>query len=192
MKQVTGTRDKIIDIAHQLLTQRGPNGFSYKDIAKPLGIRNAAVHYHFPSKGDLLLALVEESTEMLRNRTWEFMAYGGDARPQLEGLFEFTRKRCVQGQPICMTGALAVDYDELPEEVKQANQRFMLDSHRWITRVLETGRAQGEFAFEGDADARAVTLLAMVQGARQMVRLKGPEILETIFSQLRLDLGIKA
>lgn len=192
MRQASGTRERIIDLAHQLLTQRGPNGFSYKDIAQPLGIRNAAVHYHFPSKADLLLALVEENTEMLRTRTWEFMAYGGDARPQLEGLFDFTRKRCEDGQPVCMVGALAVDYGELPEAVKQANQRFMHDSHRWITRVLETGRAQEEFFFEGGAEARATTLLAMVQGARQLVRIEGLGILDKIFGQLRQDLGIKA
>lgn len=192
MAQISGTRDKIIDLAHQLLTQRGPNGFSYKDIAQPLGIRNAAVHYHFPSKADLLLALVEENTEMLRNRTWEFMAYGGEARPQLEGLFDFTRKRCAEGQPVCMVGALSVDYNELPETVKQANQQFMLDSQRWLTRVLETGKAQGEFSFGGDAETRAMTLLATVQGARQLVRVEGPDVLERIFAQVRSDLGIES
>ena len=50
MKATRDTREQIVDTALQLLMQRGVNGFSYRDISEPLGIKNAAVHYHFPSK----------------------------------------------------------------------------------------------------------------------------------------------
>ena len=191
MAHAVTTKDQIIDKAFQLMLQRGLNGFSYADISKPLGIKNAAIHYHFPNKMDLIRALIEENQQVLRKSTAEFMAYGGQARPQLEGLFAYTMHQCKHGRPICMAGALAVDYDELPEEIKQANDQFMKDSSDWLTKVLKVGREQKEFSFEGEARVKAMTILATIQGARQLARVHGMTILETMFEQIRIDLGIK-
>ena len=191
MAQVSDTRDRIIDKAFQLMLQRGLNGFSYRDISEPLGIKNAAIHYHFPNKMDLIKALIDENQQVLRKRTAEFMAYGGPARPQLEGLFAYTLSQFKCGRPICMVGALAVDYGDLPDAIKQANDQFMKDSHAWLTRVLEVGRAQKEFIYEGEPRIKAMSILATIQGARQLARLHGMNILELLFDQIRLDLGIK-
>lgn len=192
MTPSTDTRDRIIDKAFQLMLQRGLNGFSYRDIAEPLGVKNAAIHYHFPNKSDLIKALLEENHQTLRRSTSEFMAYGGPARPQLEGLFAFTLHQCECGRPICMVGALSIDYDELDDDIKRANDRFMEDSVRWLTRVMEVGREQSEFRFDGDAKSKAISILAMIQGARQMARVHGLDYLEKIFDQVRTDLGINS
>ena len=191
MNQVRSTRDQIIDKAFQLMLQRGLNGFSYRDISEPLGVKNAAIHYHFPNKMDLIRTLIDENHQVLRRSTSEFMAYGGPARPQLEGLFAFTRSQCECGRPLCMVGALAIDYDELNEEIKSANNRFMKDSVKWLTRVMEVGREQDEFHFAGDPESKAVSILAMIQGARQMARIHGMDHLERIFEQIRTDLDIR-
>ncbi len=186
----SNTREQIIDKAFQLMLQRGMNGFSYRDISEPLGVKNAAIHYHFPSKMDLVKALIDENHQVLRKSTSEFMAYGGAARPQLEGLFAFAMSQCQCGRPICMVGALAIDYDDLSDEIKNANDRFMKDSVTWLTKVMEVGREQGEFSFDGDAGSKAVSILAMIQGARQLARVHGLDYLESIFQQVRTDLGI--
>ncbi len=190
MSPVCSTRDQIIDKAFELMLQRGMNGFSYRDISEPLGVANAAIHYHFPNKTDLIRALIDENHQILRRSTSEFMAYGGDARTQLEGLFEFTMKQCQCGRPICMVGALAIDYDELSDDIKEANNRFMKDSVTWLDRVLKVGREQKEFRFNGDSESKARSILAMIQGARQMARVNGMDYLEVIFGQIRTDLGI--
>jgi TetR/AcrR family transcriptional repressor of nem operon len=191
MKPAANTRERIIDKAFQLMLQRGLHGFSYRDISEPLGVKNAAIHYHFPNKQDLVKVLIEENQQALRKGTSEFMAYGGPALPQLEGLFAFTRNQCACGRPICMVGALAIDYDELSDEIKNANSRFMKDSVNWLTKVMETGREQQEFSFGGDARNKALSILATIQGARQMARAHGIDFLESMFEQIRIDLGIE-
>jgi TetR/AcrR family transcriptional repressor of nem operon len=192
MAQISNTRNQIIDKAFQLMLQRGMNGFSYRDISGPLGVKNAAIHYHFPNKMDLIKALIDENHQVLRRSTSEFMAYGGPAMPQLEGLFAFTMNQCQCGRPICMVGALAIDYDDLSDDIKNANNRFMKDSVNWLTRVMEIGRDQDEFSYHGDPMSKAVSILAMIQGARQMARVHGLDYLERIFGQIRIDLGIKS
>jgi len=190
MSPAANTREQIIDKAFQLMLQRGLNGFSYRDISEPLGVKNAAIHYHFPNKMDLIKVLIEENQKALRKGTSEFMAYGGPARPQLEGLFAFTLNQCQCGRPICMVGALSVDYDDLSQDIKDANDRFMKDSVKWLTKVMESGREQSELSFEGQARNKALSILATIQGARQMARVHGMDILETMFGQIRTDLGI--
>lgn len=190
MNPAINTRDQIIDKAFQLMLQRGMNGFSYRDISEHLGVKNAAIHYHFPNKMDLIKALIDENHQVLRRSTSEFMAYGGPARPQLEGLFAYTVNQCECGRPICMVGALAIDYEELDDDIKSANKSFMKDSVNWLTKVMEVGRAQDEFQFSGEPLSKALSILAMIQGARQMARVQDKYYLEDIFKQIRVDLGI--
>ena len=192
MVQINDTREQIMDRAAQLLTSRGFNGFSYRDISSHLGVKNAAIHYHFPAKTDLALALVDEYRRILRKGTSEFMAYGGSALVQLEGFFEFTTKQCHVGRCICPFGAFSVDYDELPKDLRDATQSFMEESIKWLTRVMEVGRNEGEFSYKGDPRAKAATVLAALQGARQLARIHGIELLNDVVTQVRQDLGLDA
>jgi TetR/AcrR family transcriptional repressor of nem operon len=190
MIRMTDTREQIMDRAAQLLMSHGYNGFSYRDISSHLGVKNAAVHYHFPAKADLAVALVEEYRQLLRNGTSEFMAYGGSALQQIEGFFAITSKQCHIGRCICPIGAFSIDYMELPEEVRQVTSSFMDETLKWLTQVLEVGREQNEFSFNGEARPRALLVLAGLQGARQMARINGIEILNDVVTQIRQDLDI--
>ena len=192
MSRISDTRERIMDRAAQLLMSRGFNGFSYRDISSHLGVKNAAIHYHFPAKTDLALALVDEYRRILRKGTSEFMAYGGSALEQLEGFFAFTTKQCHVGRCICPFGAFSVDYNELPDDLRDATQNFMEESIKWLTRVMEVGRAEGQFSYEGDPRVKAVTVLAALQGARQMARIHGIELLNDVVAQVRQDLGLAA
>ena len=190
MTRINDTREQIMDRASQLLTSRGFNGFSYRDISSHLGVKNAAIHYHFPAKTDLALALVDEYRKVLRKGTSEFMAYGGSALEQLEGFFAFTTKQCHVGRCICPFGAFSVDYNELPEELRKSTQLFMDETIKWLTTVMEVGRESGEFDFIGNARARALMVLTSLQGARQLARIHGIELLEEVVGQVRQDLGL--
>ena len=59
----TGTREKLIENATDLVRMQGFAGFSYADLANAVGIRKASIHHHFPAKEDLGVAIVEAYTE---------------------------------------------------------------------------------------------------------------------------------
>ena len=192
MAKLNDTREQIMDRAGHLLMNRGFNGFSYRDISSHLGVKNAAVHYHFPAKADLALALVEEFRSILRSGTSEFLAYGGSALQQLEGLFAFTSKQCHAGKCICPFGAFSIDYNELPDELRDVTRAFMVETIDWLTKVMEVGRTDGKFSFDGNARAKAMVVLSSLQGARQMARIHGFELLNDVIGQIRQDLGLSA
>src|SRR5215510_13109700 len=58
-RQRSETAEQILDLAETLIQTRGYSAFSYQDIALALGIRKASIHYHFPSKAALGVALVD-------------------------------------------------------------------------------------------------------------------------------------
>ena len=53
----TSTRERILDVALDLFTEKGFDGTSLREIAEQLGVTKAALYYHFASKDDILMAL---------------------------------------------------------------------------------------------------------------------------------------
>lgn len=190
MSAPSATRERIIEKARTLLSKKGFSGFSYRHISEPLGIRNAAVHYHFPSKTDLGLALIERYREILRHGTEEFMRDGGDARTQIEGYFYFVRSEYLENDRICPIGILAGDLYNVPEDMRDACRVLVEEVIAWLARVLEVGREQGVFDFQGAAEEKAIALKASMQGAGQLCRVAGPNMVDAAIRQARRDLGM--
>ncbi len=185
------TKSQIVNSALQLFQTRGFNGFSYQDISKPLGIKNAAIHYHFPTKADLGVAIIDYFRDVLYKFSHQFMQEGGDAVTQLEGYLNYTRNFHSECAKVCPIVMAASDYELLPDEVRAQAKLLMEETLAWLTRVLEVGRDQGHLDFETDPESRAIVLAASVGGALQLSRLKGVEVLDKVISQIRYDLGIK-
>lgn len=63
-------RDRILQVALELFTERGYDGTSLREIAEKLDVTKAALYYHFKSKEALLIALVidwrGQVTELVR------------------------------------------------------------------------------------------------------------------------------
>ncbi len=58
MTNVSQTSEAILRTARTLIMSGGYNGFSYADISKVVGVRNASIHHYYPSKSDLVRTLV--------------------------------------------------------------------------------------------------------------------------------------
>jgi AcrR family transcriptional regulator len=55
-----GTRVRILEIALQLMSQRGVDGTSMRDLASAAGLNVASLYHYFPSKRELLEAVLGE------------------------------------------------------------------------------------------------------------------------------------
>lgn len=56
---IEDTRTRILNVAMELFAERGFAATSTRELSERLGFTKAALYYHFHSKDDLLLALVE-------------------------------------------------------------------------------------------------------------------------------------
>src|SRR5438445_13375596 len=101
------TRSKILDLAELLWLGRGFNGFSYQHISRELGVKNAAIHYHFPHKEDLGIALVQRYRRRL-SRYIEAQA-GLPPAAKLERFFALADTYFENDRQICPSGSLSVE-----------------------------------------------------------------------------------
>lgn len=186
----TNTRSIILDHARGLLQTRGVDGFSYRDIATPLGVKNAAIHYHFPTKNDLLLALIERFTAEVRDDIRFAQETEMPIPLQLETYFKRAVDEVDEGGVICPMGALVIGYEGFPEQVREALESLSMMVHRWLVATLERGRTEGVIHFDGEACDKALEITAAVTGARQISRIRGCNCVAIVARQLRIDLGL--
>ena len=60
------TKEKIVTEAITFIMTRGTNAFSYKDISKEIGIKTSSIHYYFPTKNDLIVAVLEHVIQKIK------------------------------------------------------------------------------------------------------------------------------
>jgi TetR/AcrR family transcriptional repressor of nem operon len=184
------TAKRILDLAEALWLERGFNGFSYQHLAEPLGMRNAAIHYHYPTKTDLGVALIARFRRRFARSIAQWQETTTDPWLKLEGYIELLTFNYADAERLCPTGVLAVDWATLPEPMQNEARAFMQELYDWCASVLREGAEEGYFRFAGSAEDKAALLLATLQGALQLARFR-PEWLDAIKTQVRLDLGAR-
>jgi TetR/AcrR family transcriptional regulator, transcriptional repressor for nem operon len=174
MKSQTDTRRQILDIGEKLLLDRGYNGFSYSDISRVLNIKNASIHYHFPQKTDLGVAIIRRAVG--RFEKWALSMEKDDIpySKKLHGYCLLFKKYVEQDQQICLGGALETDFKTLPLEMREETRTLATRLVRWLEKILEEGKGKGEFSFPGPPGDYAFVITSALQGAVQNVRVTGP------------------
>jgi TetR/AcrR family transcriptional repressor of nem operon len=179
------TRSKIIDLGERLLLVQGFNGFSYADIAASLGIKNAAIHYHFPAKCDLGLAIIQRARQRFAkwgaSRKTEMMADW----EKLDSFFEIYRHYLTRRESVCLSGALETDFTTLPSPMQEEARGLVSDLLTWLEKFLDEGKRRGSFSFPGTPHDQAVVILAAMQGGLQMTRVMGQSAFYSAVSQVR-------
>lgn len=184
------TRTQILDTAEALLQDRGFNAFSYNHIAKPLGIKNAAVHYHFPAKADLGVALIERCRTRFQQYTDLLEAGGATPLLKFEAYITLPWRYLRDGGKVCPLGVLEVEFNSLPEAMQLQVLALDQEMRAWLTSALEEGREQKLFCFEGPAEEQAMLIAAALQGALQLARVAGHTAFATCVRRLKEDLGL--
>ncbi|OJJ14401.1 hypothetical protein BKI52_42210 [marine bacterium AO1-C] len=142
---MSDTKKKIIDIAERLIRTRGYNAFSYKDIAKELNIKNAAIHYHFPAKSDLGIAVIEKNQTNFADQTsgWITLSPAQKLEAFIQIYATSKKNNCV-----CFVGALGASYDSLPEDMQKSLQNATGEIKQWVEGFLQEGLKDEVFSFK--------------------------------------------
>ena len=184
----TNTRQQIVEHARNLVQCCGFDGFSYRDIATPLGIRNAAIHYHFPCKGDLGVAVLEDWLHDLEQEIAAAQEQNLPPTCQVDEFFIRSEKEAEEGWKVCPFGALSINHEQLPAPMQELMVAIRKTVHHWLSENLEAGRAAGTIHFTGNADTKALVLAAAIQGARQISKVMEKNVVTQVANQLREEL----
>lgn len=146
------TADKILDLAEQAICTKGYSAFSFRELAAQLGIKSASVHYHFPTKADLGLAVAKRYRERYHQALMHIERQHADGLSRLRGLVDIYRQELVHNQRLTLCTALATEM-QLPDTLKQELHAFYQTNLQWLTQAASQPQAQ------------AIQLFSLLQGA---------------------------
>lgn len=174
MNNTVSTSEKILSCARSLIVTGGYNGFSYGDIAKTVGIRNASIHHYFPAKSDLVRTLVTRYRAEAQAGVAALERNITDPAEQLQSYIAFW-KACITDAtaPFCVCAMLASQIAVLPEDVVVEVRAHFRMLSAWLTSVLERGAKQGKFHLMEAPKTEAELVLATVHGAMLSARAYG-------------------
>ncbi len=180
----SSTRDALLATAAERLQEVGWSSFSFRDLAELVGIRAASIHYHFPTKADLGVALVERMREERHGREHELIAAYPDPRERLLALGTLIQERVCTGGKSCPIYALQAEYPVLPEPVQRAVKAWIDDCIAGIARWLADGRARGVLRFPGEPHHQALIVWAVLQQGTQLHRTHPTTDFQALVRQL--------
>jgi TetR/AcrR family transcriptional repressor of nem operon len=169
----TATRDRILDVAQRLIQVRGFSAFSFADIASEIGIRKASVHHHYPTKGDLAIALMVRYRAAFNGALATIVSDHDSVSRRLDAYQGLYSNVLRDGHKLCMCGMLAADFEALPPEVRREVRAFFDDNEKWLATVLAEGKRRGQTSFRGTAKTQARVVLSALEGAMLVARTYG-------------------
>lgn len=169
------TQKSILSAAENLIQKRGYNAFSYKDIAATVGIKTSSIHYHYPSKEDLAIAVIDWQLHRValildEIRVQKELSTKSKVLALIDAISSLTFR---DEQKMCLGGMLASDTLSLPESVQSKVRYFFNALYQWIDEVTKEGKHVGEFNLLYPIDDFAHYLILQIEGALLMSRLYG-------------------
>lgn len=133
-------RNEILEVSRDLLVERGFGKLSMRNIAKRANVTATSIYLHFDNKDDLLLALIEESIEHLKETLVQEFDSTKDFIQQLEGLtrcyIRFALENPQEYEIIYM-----VRPEEMPRYPKEKFQQIR-SAYELLAEIIENGKRE--------------------------------------------------
>jgi TetR/AcrR family transcriptional regulator, transcriptional repressor for nem operon len=164
------TRTALLNAAEHAARARGYDGFSYADIATEVGIRKASIHHHFPTKADLVLALLERYCAQFMSELAAISQMSSTAGIQLRAYVAACRTALGNGDLLCLCVALCVGRDTLSEPILSTLNNFNQQTISWLFNIFATGQNDGSIKNVFYPEREAHTCFAQMQGGLLIAR----------------------
>ncbi len=162
---MTDTKTKLLDVAERLTQTKGFNGFSYLDLAEEVGVKTSSIHYHFKTKADLALALVDRVHGAHVAAFGQLDAQVPNAENRLAAIVEVF-EGYVNDDKFCLCGMLSAEFQSVSPAVRGRLRTYFQDMRSWVAKQLN------EMGFT-DSDNRSLSFVSSLEGSLLLARLNG-------------------
>jgi TetR/AcrR family transcriptional repressor of nem operon len=168
MKMSENAREAILTAARKAAQTHGYSGINFRSIAETVGIKNASIYYHFPSKAELGAAVAQrywqDTVEVLK----ALRTSSADPGICLQRYPSIFRTSLEDGNRLCLSSFMAAEYEDLPDAVKDEVKAFADANVAWLTEVLsDAGAGSPEVC-----KRRARAIYTAVAGAQLIARTR--------------------
>lgn len=150
-------RAEIIETALLLAAELGPDRITAEAIATRLGISQPAIFKHFPRKGDIWDAVIDQLLQSL-SRVWRESTIGKPPEQRLFALLD-AHFAFIAAHPAVPMVLLSPELQTRHPPLRQTIMRLMGLFHSELRQTISAGTSPPD-----NADQRAWMMLSLVQG----------------------------
>ncbi|MGL1932314.1 MAG: TetR/AcrR family transcriptional regulator [Desulfotalea sp.] len=166
------TRNKILDVADDLIQRVGLNAMSYKHISDAVGIRKASIHHHFPKKEDLVDELLKRCEVSYGNRYRKIADGNGVASEKLQKIAAVFAEG-LSNKKLCLIGSISSNNNTLHDSSCFILQNSIKNTISIFAAIFEQGRIEKSLNFEGSDEEAGFALFSFLVGAQTLARSLG-------------------
>nr|WP_272212652.1 TetR/AcrR family transcriptional regulator [Marinicella sp. W31]MDC2878568.1 TetR/AcrR family transcriptional regulator [Marinicella sp. W31] len=165
-------RAEIVEAAVRVFSQSGYQNAAIATVAADVGLTLPGLLHHFPSKTDLLLAVLEQRDEV----TADMLPAESDWLAFLGSLVEIVRYN--QSIPGVIRAFALLSVESLSTDHPAATwfEQRTRKTHAMIAGAFRTGQAQGSFDAALDANELAFEVIAVMDGLQEQWLRSGETI----------------
>ena len=185
---MSSTRELIIESATKHLYAMGYNRFSFAHVAKDCGITKASIHYHFPTKDELVLAAIDKYI-LDAKKVMGTLRKNVDLSPveKFNAIFDMAYQQMMQMNYLgCLAGNLGLEVSETNQVIHTRIQEFMNYKLALFAELIEAGRQTGQFSLEVNVSLVSRSILSSLEGGMVTTKIsKSPDLLEAAINVCR-------
>jgi AcrR family transcriptional regulator len=137
------TKERLLNVAERLFAEKGFYGAGLREIGGEVGISNASLLYHFPSKGQLYVAVLDRIAKRIDNVVEKVEGTKGDHVDKFKALYQFYFDE-VQSNPNHARIIMREMMDNL-DRVNNIERWHLTDPMRRLSNVILSGQLTGVF-----------------------------------------------
>lgn len=149
----------ILQVAEDMVRQGGYNSFSFRNIAKKVGIKSSSVHYHFSTKEDLGVALAKYYTDNFLKALGSPTELVEAGKDPIKFYIKTFRQELRDDNGMCLCGMLGAETDILPKSVMAETRQFFTRNIEWLEDAY---RAKGD---KTNSKNKAIQTISLLEGA---------------------------
>ncbi|MCH5584432.1 TetR/AcrR family transcriptional regulator [Shimazuella sp. AN120528] len=168
-------QDHVIQVAAELFRYRGLSNTAMDDVVKQSGVSKSNIYYHFKSKDDLTLAVLEAYISTLETSFQKLFIESHGSLIEKTKLYtnmlieELAERGCIGGCPLL---SLMVEAGRTNEQVRVRLEIFFEQQVDHFTQLIQQGAEQGEIRNDLPANMLASIFSSWLEGMLMLISIK--------------------
>lgn len=167
-EEALATRDRLLDAAELVFSEKGVSRTSLNDIAEAAGVSRGAIYWHFKNKADLFNAMMDRTTLPMEDSLQQIgFDAGQDPLAELQLAIQNAMRKIATDERtrrVFEVATLKVEYVDELMAVKARHLQCYVDGVSQMQRNLEEAAARRQKPLQKPAEAAAQGLHALVIG----------------------------
>jgi len=180
-------RDEIIQVVLDLTVEKGFDNLSYKDISDIIGIKKASIHYHFPYKVDLGLAICVHM-ESLYDELIQKIAKESSYQKKMQLYIMFYDPANMDNTAPYFS--LLSSYNTSSVLMQEKLTQICDKEYSLLYEILKLGVESNSITISQSLDIQTITILSAIKGAYKYHRIMKFDYVRKVYEYFSSELKI--